>query len=260
MTGTPSFQSQQPDQENRSEDTIKELEQVSVSLLLALPQLLQLRWIVPMVCQLGLNHIFLTNACKVPKDNFGLSLFPRLETLRGLLIEELAISRDMLLLEVVVTRKLRAFLEDKLDNVFPHREVARVIAHPSQVDILGGGDGTDKDDDVGGGGGSNKQQTSNRIFDVVFLNNHGGPQRILVAVGPKGRWEKPSELDMFKRMGFQRVLLGSRVLCSNAAVVSLLVLANEACALDSTPLQPKISSPGTTKDGLEKSSKHQPLN
>ena len=45
--------------------------------------------------------------------------------------------------------------------------------------------------------------------------------------------EEPYELDMFERMGFQRVSLGSRVLRSDVAVVSLLALAHEACASDS---------------------------
>jgi hypothetical protein len=42
-----------------------------VSLLLALPRPLQLQRILPMVAQLGVEHILLTNANKVPKDYFG---------------------------------------------------------------------------------------------------------------------------------------------------------------------------------------------
>ena len=38
---------------------------------------------------------------------------------------------------------------------------------------------------------------------------------MLVAIGPEGGWEEPHELDMFKRSGFQRVLLRSRVLRSD---------------------------------------------
>jgi hypothetical protein len=69
------------------------------------------------------------------------------------------------------------------------------------------------------------------MSDVVFLNCDGGPQRMLVAVGLEGGWEEPYKLDMFKWMGFQRVLLGLRVLCSN--VLGLLALANKACTFDS---------------------------
>jgi 16S rRNA U1498 N3-methylase RsmE len=38
---------------------------------------------------------------------------------------------------------------------------------------------------------------------------------MLVAIRPEGGWEEPHELDMFKRLGFQRVSPGSRVLRSN---------------------------------------------
>jgi RsmE family RNA methyltransferase len=38
---------------------------------------------------------------------------------------------------------------------------------------------------------------------------------MLVAIGPEGGWEEPHKLDMFKRSGFQRVSLGSRVLRSD---------------------------------------------
>jgi len=38
---------------------------------------------------------------------------------------------------------------------------------------------------------------------------------MLVAIRPEGGWEEPHELDAFKRSGFQRVLLGLRVLRSD---------------------------------------------
>ena len=54
------------------------------------------------------------------------------------------------------------------------------------------------------------------MSDVVFPNVDGkGPRRMLVAIGPEGGWEEPYELDMFERLGFQRVSLGSRVLRSD---------------------------------------------
>jgi len=87
-----------------------------VSLLLAFSRPLQLRRILPMACQLGLDHIVLSNARKLPRDYFGLSLLRKPEMLRGLLVEELTISSDVSLLDVVVTGNLGAFLEDELDG------------------------------------------------------------------------------------------------------------------------------------------------
>jgi hypothetical protein len=48
-----------------------------------------------MACQLGLDRIVLSNARKLPRDYFGLSLLRKPETLRGLLVEELTISSDV---------------------------------------------------------------------------------------------------------------------------------------------------------------------
>jgi hypothetical protein len=62
------------------------------------------------------------------------------DPLRRLLVKGLGISRDVLLTDMVVMRKLRAFLEDELDNMFPPWEVAHMIAPPSRVDVSRGGE------------------------------------------------------------------------------------------------------------------------
>ena len=56
------------------------------------------------------------------------------------------------------------------------------------------------------------------------------PYMLLSTFRPEGGWEEPNELDMFANMGFQEVTLGTRVLRSDVAVVSLLALAHEICA------------------------------
>jgi hypothetical protein len=72
---------------------------------------------------------------------------PQPETLRGLLVEELTISSDVSLPDVVVTGKLGAFLEDNLD-------------------------GQSGDDVWGGRGVSDKRQaTSTMMPDVVSPND-----------------------------------------------------------------------------------------
>ena len=66
-----------------------------MSLLLAFSRPLQLRWILPMACQLGLDRIVLLKAWKLPRDYV-------------LLVEELTISSNVSLPDVVVTGKLGA--------------------------------------------------------------------------------------------------------------------------------------------------------
>jgi len=56
-----------------------------------------------MACQLGPDRIVLSKARMLPRDNL-------------LLVEELTISSDVSLPDVVVTGKLGAFLEDELDG------------------------------------------------------------------------------------------------------------------------------------------------
>jgi RsmE family RNA methyltransferase len=60
----------------------------------------------------------------------------------------------------------------------------------------------------------------NITLSIVFI----GYQR------PEGGWEEPKELDLFMQHGFQKVSLGTRVLRSDVAVVSLLALAHEVCS------------------------------
>ncbi|KAL9186882.1 hypothetical protein ACHAXT_010602 [Thalassiosira profunda] len=166
--------------------------------------------ILPMVAQLGIDQLILTNARKVPKDYFGSHIFRQPEVLRGLLVEGLGFAGDVKLPNVTVTKRLKIFVEDELDEMFPRDEVARVIAHPQRKDM----------DEI------------RRMGDVSFPNNGTTPKRILVAVGPEGGWEEPYELEMFTDRGFQQISLGTRVLRSDVAVVSLLALAHEVCATE----------------------------
>lgn len=192
----------------------------SVSLLLALPRPLQLGRILPMVSQLGIDQLILTNAKKVPKDYFGSHIFRKPEVLRGLLVEGLAQSGDVRLPNVTVTKRLKIFMEDELDAMFPPGEVARVIAHPQRKSVAEN-DGMEE-----------VVNTVKRMSDIDFPGS--GPRRILVAVGPEGGWDESYELDMFTSKGFQQITLGTRVLRSDVAVVSLLALAHEVCATDSS--------------------------
>ena len=134
-----------------------------VSLLLALPRPLQLGRILPMISQFGVDHLVLCNAKKVPKDYFGSHIFRKPEVLRGMLVEGLAISGDVQLPNVTVTKRLKIFIEDELDVLFPREEYARVIAHPRRK-------------------GDVDERGELRMSDIKFPASNG-PKRILVAVG-----------------------------------------------------------------------------
>ena len=164
-----------------------------MSLLPAFSRPLQLRRILPMACQLGLDRIVLSNARKLPRDYFGSSL---------------------------LRSRRRCGDCSSRSSRYP-------ATCPSRTWSSRGSSGrswrtiwTDESGDNvwGGRGGSDKwQATSTRMPHVVFPNDGdgGGPRMMLVAIGPEGGWEEPHELDMFKQLGFQRVSLGLRVLRSD---------------------------------------------
>ena len=181
-------------------------DQILVSLLLALPRPLQLGRMLPMISSLGVDHLILTRAEKVPKDYFGSHLFRKPEILREKLVEGLCQAGDVRLPKLHIVHNLRRFLETDLDRLFPLDTHARVIAHPQRA---------------------NDTREPLRMGQVTFPSQL--PPRILVAVGPEGGWAEPEELNLFQDLGFQQISLGTRTLRSDCAVISLLSLAHEAC-------------------------------
>jgi RsmE family RNA methyltransferase len=185
---------------------VEVLAKPSVSLILALPRPLALGRMLPMISQMGVEMLVLTEARKVPKDYFGSHLFRKPQLLTKLLVEGLCQSGDVQLPRVIITRNLSNFLNDELDGLFPANEYARAIAHPQRPrggNIL-------------------------KLRDVSFPSMSS--RRLLVAVGPEGGWEEPDELNHFViDHGFEQVSMGSRVLRSDCAVVSLLALAHDLC-------------------------------
>lgn len=181
----------------------------SVSLILALPRPLQLGRMLPMMAQMGVDHLVLTEARKVPKDYFGSHLFRKPEMLTERLIEGLCQSGDTKLPKITIVRNLSQFLDNTLDELFPLQTHARVIAHPQRL-------------------------VDQRVIEPVRMRSVMFPKdarrRIVIAVGPEGGWEEPNEIDAFvSEHAFQQITMGTRVLRSDCAVVSLLGLAHDIC-------------------------------
>jgi 16S rRNA (uracil1498-N3)-methyltransferase len=181
-------------------------DQILVSLILALPRPLQLGRMLPMISQMGVDQLVLTQARKVPKDYFGSHMFRKPEVLRERLIEGLCQAGDVRLPKLHIVRNLPYFLDETIEELFPSDSYARVIAHPQRV--------TDTSEPL-------------RMGNIEFPTT--SPPRVVVAVGPEGGWEEPGELERFQELGFQQITLGTRTLRSDCAVVSLLSLAHEAC-------------------------------
>jgi 16S rRNA (uracil1498-N3)-methyltransferase len=178
---------------------------VSVSLILALPRPIQLARMLPMISQMGVDRLVLTEARKVPKDYFGSHLFRQPGRLTDKLVEGLCQAGDVQLPKLRIVRHLNRFLEGELDSLFPAETHARVIAHPQRPN----------------------EPALPKMRQIVFPS--GLPRRMVIAVGPEGGWEEPNELERFTTRRFQKVTMGERTLRSDCAVISLLSLAHDVC-------------------------------
>eukprot|EP00638_Chattonella_subsalsa_P011379 CAMPEP_0117803888 /NCGR_PEP_ID=MMETSP0948-20121206/16746_1 /TAXON_ID=44440 /ORGANISM="Chattonella subsalsa, Strain CCMP2191" /LENGTH=261 /DNA_ID=CAMNT_0005637269 /DNA_START=197 /DNA_END=980 /DNA_ORIENTATION=- len=189
-------------------EPVPEKHKPQVSLLLALPRPLQLERMLPMISSLGVRHLILSAAQKVEKDYFGSHLFKKENehALKQALVDGLAQCGDTVVPEVKVVRRLKIFLEDDLDVMFPRNEYVRIISHPNRLG----------------------HPPLPRMRDVSLPTEISGDKvKILLAVGPEGGWAEPYELDLFQKHRFQGVSLGERVLRSDVAVCSLLALAHD---------------------------------
>jgi RsmE family RNA methyltransferase len=191
----------------------KLLDEPPVSLLLALPRPLQLNRMLPMICQMGVDHLILTHADKVPREYFGSHLFRDPMRLREKLVEGLCqTSVDVRLPRITIVRNLRHFLSNDLESLYPLHEYARVMAHPERI------------------GETGMEPVVGRFDENVVFPVSVPRRRVLLAVGPEGGWTEPEELNLLtQEYNFQTVTLGPRVLRSDVAVIALMALANEAC-------------------------------
>jgi RsmE family RNA methyltransferase len=210
-----------------------------VSLLLALPRPLQLSRLLPMISQMGVHHLILCAAHKVPRDYFGSHLFRQPNELRKCLLEGLCQSGDVRLPRVTVIQSSlhRLFSSQNsnptttttttttslFDQWFPLDQVARVVTHPLR---------TNRDESNTSTSTTTTSSASTaqplRLHNVTFPNPHR--RQILLAVGPEGGWLEPEELDLFQSHHFQQVTLGPRTLRTDVAVISLLALAQDICS------------------------------
>ena len=162
-----------------------------IDLLLAVPRPKVLNRLWSQLAALGVGRIVLTNAARVERCYFDSHVLePEIFTPR--LIEGLQQARDTRLPEVLIRRRLKPFIEDELDALFPVG--LRLLADPVGV---------------------------RRIGSLVSPRGEEGPARVLLAVGPEGGWV-PFELKLLRARGFEIVGIGCRTLRTDTACIGLL--------------------------------------
>jgi len=158
-----------------------------LSVILALPRPKVMKRLWAQLAAIGLQRIILTNAAKVERSYFDTHWLDP-ENYTPLLFEGLSQSGDTLLPDVRIERRLKPFLEDDLDILFPADH--RFLAHP---------------------------RSGGPLADVNF----GPRRRILMAIGPEGGWTD-YELDLFEEHRFQPINMGPRTLRTDTACIALL--------------------------------------
>ncbi|AYC34637.1 16S rRNA (uracil(1498)-N(3))-methyltransferase [Pseudomonas cavernae] len=155
-----------------------------LTLLLALPRPKMLKRILQTVAAMGVPRLVLLNSYRVEKS-FWQTPFLEPAALREQLILGLEQARDTVLPEVLIEKRFKPFVEDRLPAIAA--ETLGLVGHPGDY------------------------PPCPRAVE----------QAVTLAIGPEGGWI-PYEVDKLREAGLQPVQLGARILRVETAVPVLL--------------------------------------
>jgi RsmE family RNA methyltransferase len=163
--------------------------QPEIDVVMGMMRPIMLKRVLAQLASLGVGKIFLINAHRVEKSFFNASLIKN-EKYRTYLIEGLEQAKDTCLPQVSIHKRFKPFIEDFIPLIADNYN-RMLVAHPE--------------------GGSDLKQAVGTVIKG----------RTLLAVGPEGGWID-FEIEKFTECSFVPVSMGSRVLRTDTAVVSLL--------------------------------------
>ncbi|WP_371354981.1 16S rRNA (uracil(1498)-N(3))-methyltransferase [Pseudomonas chlororaphis] len=155
-----------------------------LTLVLALPRPKMLRRVLQTVAAMGVPRLVLVNSYRVEKS-FWQTPFLEPEAIREQLILGLEQARDSVLPEVVIEKRFKPFVEDRLPALV--EDTLGLVGHPGQYPAC----------------------------------PRGLDEPVTLAIGPEGGWI-PYEIDLLGKSGLQPVQLGERILRVETAVTALL--------------------------------------
>ncbi|WP_309674326.1 16S rRNA (uracil(1498)-N(3))-methyltransferase [Pseudomonas sp.] len=155
-----------------------------LTLVLALPRPKMLRRVFQTVAAMGVPRIILVNSYRVEKS-FWQTPFLEPEAIREQLILGLEQARDSVLPEIVIEKRFKPFVEDRLPAVTDG--TLGLVGHPGHYPPC----------------------------------PRGLDEPVTLAIGPEGGWI-PYEIDLLGKAGLQPVQLGDRILRVETAVTALL--------------------------------------
>lgn len=155
-----------------------------LTLVLALPRPKMLRRVFQTVATMGVPRVVLVNSYRVEKS-FWQTPFLEPEAIREQLILGLEQARDSVLPEIIIEKRFKPFVEDRLPAIA--NGTLGLVGHPG-----------------------NHPPCPRALTEPVTL-----------AIGPEGGWI-PYEIDLLGKAGLQPVQLGERILRVETAVTALL--------------------------------------
>jgi RsmE family RNA methyltransferase len=155
-----------------------------LTLLLALPRPKMLKRVLQTISAMGVPRLILLNSYRVEKS-FWQTPFLEPEALREQLILGLEQARDTVLPEVIIEKRFKPFVEDRLPGIAAGS--LGLVGHPGDFPACP------------------------RAIE----------QPVTLAIGPEGGWI-PYEVDKLREAGLQPVQLGERILRVETAVPVLL--------------------------------------
>ena len=159
-------------------------DKLPLTLLLALPRPKMLRRVLQTVASMGVPRVVLMNSYWVEKS-FWQTPFLEPEAIREQLILGLEQSRDSVLPEIIIEKRFKPFVEDRLPQLV--EGTLGLVGHPGDYPAC----------------------------------PRGLDQAVTLAIGPEGGWI-PYEIDLLAKAGLQPVQLGARILRVETAVTALL--------------------------------------
>ncbi|BBP68385.1 ribosomal RNA small subunit methyltransferase E [Pseudomonas sp. Seg1] len=155
-----------------------------LTLVLALPRPKMLRRVFQTVATMGVSKVILVNSYRVEKS-FWQTPFLEPDAIRENLILGLEQARDTVLPEIIIEKRFKPFVEDRLPAITDG--TLGLVGHPG-----------------------NYPPCPRALNEPVTL-----------AIGPEGGWI-PYEIDLLAKSGLQPVQLGERILRVETAVTALL--------------------------------------
>ncbi|MHC2146080.1 16S rRNA (uracil(1498)-N(3))-methyltransferase [Pseudomonas sp. 210_17 TE3656] len=155
-----------------------------LTLVLALPRPKMLRRVFQTVATMGVPKLILVNSYRVEKS-FWQTPFLEPEAIREQLILGLEQTRDTILPEVIIEKRFKPFVEDRLPAIA--QGTLGLVGHPGPFPPC----------------------------------PRGLDQPVTLAIGPEGGWI-PYEIDLLGKAGLAPVQLGERILRVETAVTALL--------------------------------------